>query len=380
LHLKFNALIFDSIFNSPFNISLFMKKLVLSLIACGLVMSAQAQTPKKESIGLVNKISGTWCGPCGTWGWEMAEELITQTSGKALYVGIFVGQDSYGNDKFKNSTGSTLEGPFSTPAFGGVPDFGANAIGRMVSTPEGYVNTTQSKSNIITAINNFAATTPLASPASTMKVTGNTVTANAKVQFWSAATGEYYLAAYLIEDGAMNLQNGQSGTVAHHGVMRGSMSAGMPWGEQIAMGSIPANQTYSKTFTFTVAADANWDKTKFKIYTVIWKKNGSSYEFVNAAKHSAATGIESIASTEDVSIFPNPASDKAILAITAVSAMDINIQVTDVTGRSVYASENKVVKGSNSFDLPISQLTSGVYNVTINSKDGKMNQRLVINR
>lgn len=356
-----------------------MKKIVLAIVACSLGLSLHAQTPEKKSIALVNKLTGTWCPPCGAWGWEMAEELITATQGKALYVGIFVGYPDNGNDKFMNATGNTLSSAFETPDFGGVPDFGANGIGKMVFSQSG-VNTSQSKADIIADVNTFAATTPTASAANIMTVSGNTVSVNAKVQFWSAASGEYYLAAYLIEDGAMNLQASQSGTVSHHGVLRGSMSANMPFGEQIATGSIAANQTYNKTFTFNVT-DATWDKSKFKVYTVIWKKNGSKYDFVNASKNSVATGIAPLANVEAVNVFPNPAVDQATLSFASGSAMDINIQVTDIAGRVVYTAENnKVVKGNNSFSLPVAQWTAGAYNVTISSVDGKMTQRLVVTK
>lgn len=357
-----------------------MKRFVLLLAACGLVLSVQAQTPIKKSIALINKLTGTWCPPCGDWGWTLANELITETEGKALYVGIFVGGAANGNEKFENATGDALEPIFATLNYGGVPDFGANGIGKMV-TVGGGVDDVQSKANIISTVNTFSATVPLASPANVMTISGNTVTVNAKVQFWSATSGEYYLAAYLIEDGAMNLQAGQSGTVAHHGVLRGSMSVNKPFGEQIANGSIAANQSYTKVFTFNVTENT-WDKNKFKVYTVIWKKNGTKYEFVNASKNSVTpTGIAPIVDVQEIAVFPNPASDKATLSITSASSMNIQINITDVVGRSVYTSENnKVIKGTNNFSLPVAQLNAGVYNVTITSQDRRMSQRLVVTK
>lgn len=309
----------------------------------------------------------------------MANALIAETQGKALYVGLFVGQGSNGNDKFKNATSNTLSDAFETPDFGGVPDFGANGVGKMVFNSSG-LSTAQSKAAVLDAVNTFAASVPQASPANIFSISDNTVAVTAKAQFWAAANGEYYLAAYLIEDGALNLQANQSGIVAHHGVMRGSMSA-TAWGEQIANGAVTANQSFSKTFTFNVT-DATWDKTKFKVYTVIWKKNGAKYEFINASENEPTpNGIASIAHVEGLSIFPNPAVDKATLSITAATAMDISIQVTDISGRKVYVSENnKVVKGNNNFELPIARFNNGMYNVTVTSKDGKMNQRLVISK
>src|SRR5690606_8655573 len=130
-----------------------------------------------------------------------------------------------------------------------------------------------------------AATEPLASAASELVIDGNDLTVNAKVQFWLATEGEYYLAAYLIEDGALNLQSGRGkAKVAHHGVLRASM-ANAAWGEKIAEGSIATDATFDKTFEFKVT-DPKWDPKKFKIYNVIWKKVQNKYLFINASVQS----------------------------------------------------------------------------------------------
>jgi hypothetical protein len=354
-----------------------MKKLLLGLVVCSLGVSAHAQTPEKKSIALINKLTATWCHPCGDWGWEMAHDLIAGSEGKGLFMGIYVEPDIENNDKFRNATADEFGQSFATPDYGGVPDFGINGIGEM-DLPGATIP--QFKTALLHIIDSFSITIPVVSPANTMAISGTTITVNAKAQFWSAASGEYYLAAYLIEDGAMNTQAGQTGIVAHHDVLRGSMSANLPFGEQIASGSIAANQTYNKTFTFNIT-DNTWDKAKLKVYTVIWKKNGSKYDFMNASKNAGTTGLAPIANVQGVNIYPNPTGTTATLSISSGAAMNIGIHITDITGRSVYTSENnKVLKGSNNFSLPVAQLNSGVYNVTISSKDGQMNQRLVIQK
>lgn len=355
-----------------------MKKGILAIVLSVLAGAGYAQTPEKKSLALITKLTGTWCGPCGTWGWEVANNLIAATeNGKALYMGAFVGVTANGNKKFKNATADVFNIAFATPEYGGVPDFSVNGIGRMPKT----LSVSGATDTCMAVVNAFNATTPLASPANKMSISGNTVNVTAKAQFWSAGNGEYYLAAYLIEDGALNLQYGQNGTVPHHSVLRGTMSPGKHWGEQIANGAVTANQTFSKTFTFTVT-DAEWDKTKFKVYTVIWKKNGSKYEFVNASKNEpGGTAIQNIAGVEEISVFPNPAARFATLSIKATAAQAFDIQVSDMSGRLVYRKDNnKLSAGDNNFTLPLEGLNAGMYNVTILSKSAGITRRLAVTK
>lgn len=364
-----------------------MKKILLSSLGvAALAFATHAQTPVKKSTGLVHKITATWCGPCGSWGWNLANEIITATEGKALYISLFAsssdgsagGGQTWKNLEFYNNTAATLAQQFTLI---GYPDFGANAITHTAPNFNGStINVAQVKTDVINAINTFSATDPLASPASNMSVSGNTVTVNSKVQFWSAADGEYYLAAYIVEDGAMNAQNGQTaptGQTAHHGVLRASMSTSA-WGDQIATGSIPVNQTYTKTFTFTVT-DTKWDKAKFKIYNVIWKKEGGVYKFINASLGGGgSTAIENLIKAEELTVYPNPADDVLNIDLDAVKSTDVVMTVTNILGQQALSNTATSLKaGSNHQTINTSSLAPGVYFLNIKTEEGNIQKKFV---
>src|SRR5690606_13894736 len=50
-----------------------------------------------------------------------------------------------------------------------------------------------------------------------------------KATFFKATEGDYYLATYLVEEGAVNQQYGQSGLVEHKGVLRVALDS-LDWG------------------------------------------------------------------------------------------------------------------------------------------------------
>lgn len=354
-----------------------MKKNLLMGVFATLCLSVHAQVPKKVSTSLVHKVTATWCGPCGAWGWTLANELIANTKGKALYMNLYASSStSMQNNWFYNSTSLALATQIT---FGGYPDYGNNFINHTAkNSSSSGINTTGIKNDIYAAVNAFAATTPVASSANSMKITGNKIDVDARVKFWSATTGDYYLAAYIIEDGALNLQNSQSGTVAHHDVMRGTMSISA-WGEPIASGSIAANSDYTKAFTFNIT-DTKWDKSKLKIYTVLFKKVGTKYEFVNVSETEAATSISSIAGINNIKIVPNPTKGQnANITIQSSQSQNIAISVVDMMGRTVYSSPtNYVIAGNSNFVIPSYNFASGMYQVMISSEKGTMIEKLSV--
>ncbi|KAA5536881.1 Omp28-related outer membrane protein [Taibaiella lutea] len=348
-----------------------MKKIYLSLLSVGLLASSVlAQTPEKKSMALINKITGVKCYYCGEWGWDMAKEVSEATEGKALFMEVFV---SFGGDNSLASPDAVaLNSAWLSPGWGGIPDFGVNGVG---ITTGSITNAT-----LTGAVNTFDATDPVASPANKMTISGNTMTVNAKAQFWSAASGEYYLAAYMVEDSIVWEQSGPigaSGPVAHHDVLRGSMSTGMSFGEQIANGSVTANQTFDKTFTFNIT-DATWRKSKMSVYTVIWKKNGTKYEFVNASKtNNGTTSIEDVINTASVDIFPNPAMGSLFVSMDVVKSCTATFNICDITGRQLSSTSTMLKQGNNKQTLNTATLTPGLYILNVQTENGTIQKKFV---
>jgi hypothetical protein len=353
-----------------------MKK---SLLLAGLLATAfgaNAQTPVKKSTSMVHKITATWCPPCGGWGWDLANELIAATASKAVYVSLFASSDgSWDNSKFYNQTAHTLANQFTLI---GYPDFGANAITHTGPNFNGStINLAQVKTDVLNAVNTFATTDAVANAASKMTISGNTVTVNANVKFWEATSGEYYLAAYLIEDGALNKQANQNGIVAHHGVLRTSMTEGSAWGVQIANGAIAANHTESRSFTFTVT-NSEWDKSKFKIYNVIWKKEGGLYKFINVSENESTTSINELVNSASVEVYPNPASNAINVSFDAVKSGVAELSITNIIGQQVAGGmRTSLNTGSNFHTLDIANLSKGIYILNIKTGNGSLQRKFV---
>jgi uncharacterized repeat protein (TIGR01451 family) len=84
------------------------------------------------------------------------------------------------------------------------------------------------------------------------------------------------------------------------------------------------------------------------------------------------------AKTSSFTIYPNPASTafKAIINSDATGAA--NMEITDISGKSVFTKEINVVKGIQTLPVDISQLSPGFYFVSFNQNGKSQTQKLVV--
>lgn len=83
------------------------------------------------------------------------------------------------------------------------------------------------------------------------------------------------------------------------------------------------------------------------------------------------SGIKQLTSNSQVNIYPNP--NKGNFVIETVATEKQTVQVFDVNGKLVYS---QIINGNTNIDA--SNLTDGVYNVSILGSEGVVNKRLVI--
>jgi hypothetical protein len=141
-------------------------------------------------------------------------------------------------------------------------------------------NTFAGMNNVIsTNVNNHKNAEVVANTGFNSTITGNEMTIETNTKFFKSAEGEYYLGVYLLEDGIVASQSGPKAgpNAVHDNVLRGGNAS---WGELLTSGSIEANKNFEKTIKITL--DPSWNSSKLSVFTILWKKNGANYDFVNA--------------------------------------------------------------------------------------------------
>ena len=76
-------------------------------------------------------------------------------------------------------------------------------------------------------------------------------------------------------------------------------------------------------------------------------------------------------------LFPNPATDEVILKVESLVNSAAQIFIHDMTGRKVFAKNIEMEIGINSFELNTNELKTGIYNVTLMSKNQVETTRFV---
>ena len=237
----------------------------------------------EQQVPIMYKNTGENCGPCGSWGWDLYSDVSHTNEGKiftwANYssgysTGYFRGQELNSGDPvaqaMQNNFGSS-----------GKPGFFVNGTLKTISPIYISVYTDTINNAITRGLN-----APVQASVAMLPVTwdGDKLTVKAEIKLYENLSGEYYMAAYIVEDKAKGRQSGHSSgsnnnNVEHHYVMRGSMTSDNAWGVKVIDGAVNSGEIFGKTFEATVPSSYN--KDNITVGVVLWKKQGT-YRFVNS--------------------------------------------------------------------------------------------------
>ena len=79
-----------------------------------------------------------------------------------------------------------------------------------------------------------------------------------------------------------------------------------------------------------------------------------------------------------VSVYPNPASEMAIVSLNSAIAEDITVSIYNTIGQLISTQKAKFVQGENKIELNTANFANGIYNIEFQSKSGKLVQKLTV--
>ncbi|PKR79819.1 hypothetical protein CW751_13400 [Brumimicrobium salinarum] len=339
-----------------------MKQIYFSALLMALSISGYSQTVTEQQTALVVKKTATWCNPCGTWGWDLFTDIWDQVGDETAILEMHNSSSSglYSSDA--NAFYGLHEQESSTPVFY------VNTINEVAYSSGGiYPSTT--KTNVINAVNATNAQSPVVNSGFIHSISGTTIDISTKVKFFENTAGEYYLGVYITEDDVQANQSGISGTATHKRIMRASVTANI-YGSLITNGAVSMGDEFTESFSFDL--DASWNTDKIKIFTVIWKKNGSDYTYVNAHQTKGFLSNEKYSKEEiNTKLYPNVSSGDQDIFLEVKGAMNeyVTIEVFNQVGKKINSVFNgKLDSNKDTFKINNSQsLSKGIYFVNITS-------------
>jgi hypothetical protein len=120
-----------------------------------------------------------------------------------------------------------------------------------------------------------------------------------------------------------------------------------------------------------------WRVRPFNEYSTCDSSFGDAFSFNTNA---IASKVETVEGVNYWSVRPNPAnsSDAIFVDVEALQSMDATVNMYGVTGQLISSSKQLFATGNNTIELATSNLTAGLYMVSIETKTGVTTKRLVI--
>lgn len=198
---------------------------------------------------------------CGSFGVPLFDQAITSNGSNIVPIALY---PSFSDTLFSGA-GVNIASTYSVT---GYPDFAAG-----------------SQSNLLTinAINSAISTSlqenPIGNVDGNFGIFGDSIKISLFGKFFTSDSGYYYAAAYLLED---NINLPQAGITdpnfRHNHVLRASTgSSGI--GDQVYSGVVTSSTSFKKEYSIYI--QPNWNTANLKIVAVLWRQNGSLFEFVN---------------------------------------------------------------------------------------------------
>ena len=328
--------------------------------------SGLAQDVPEVQQSLITKITATWCPNCGGWGWTFFDNLYDDNADKAVLIAAH----------YSGELQTSVSSDFAT-------NFGVNYQPFFILGNENQNvsagNAATKRMEIENAVDNNYLSDPIANAGLIVSKNGNSLSVQTKTRFFQNASGDYYLGVYVIEDGVVNYQANQGNDAVHKKVMRASMSDSS-FGELIASGSISADTEFTKEYSIDISS---WNENNLEIATILWKKEGNTYYFVNT---NSTTELSTVGITEiseeivDFDVYPTVTKDVVNISLDIKEEIDdVYLDLIDPTGRVIKSIFNgEAVISKQNFELSKSTVGSnGLYFIMLRSGKAVSTKKVV---
>jgi hypothetical protein len=331
--------------------------------------------------GLIEEFSSSTCPPCASF--------------NAVFDPLAVAQ----NANVPTSNFNVIKYQMNWPAPGNDKSYNAHGQARQLyygvsGIPDHYTNGMPGGAGNLAEIN--ASKTPPAYADITGSFTihnNNTFDVTYSVTPYFTITGNYSVHAAVVQRAFDLDPNDPSQTTTQtHFVF--AMRKMFPNGNGTAVSSTTAGtpitgswmaQPFNVTNITTSSQNLNnfdWWAHPMNGDLVVFLQDNATGEILQSKSIAASwpASVPSIANDTKVLVFPNPATDRAVVSLNMVNSADVNISMTDALGRVVYTNSQSLASGRHDIIVNTSEFAAGLYNVTIKTEKGSLTERLSITK
>lgn len=322
-----------------------------------------------EKTVVIEQATGAWCQYCPD-GSVVLAGILANNPGKTIGVAIHNG------DGMAFTDGNTVNSAYAQ----GYPN---GYVDRVLFSDQPAVGMSRSVWAAKTAerLNDIV---PLLVTGTATYGPGKVITIEMSAKFYSAASGDFRVNAYIVEDsvtgtGSAYNQVNYYNTVAghpyygagnpivgykHRHVLRAML--GGPWGTS---GVIPAtvnkNDVFNKQYTYTVPAGFNPNRLKVVFLVQKYNADPNQRPILNAAEYHLGyvDAIEEQQLNGDLAaLYPNPSEQVTNIEFMLVKSCNVRMEVLNLLGESVSSVDlGTLPVGEHLHQVDVTSLPAGVY-------------------
>jgi hypothetical protein len=309
---------------------------------------------------LITKRTATWCPNCGSYGWTLFRDLLSDNQSNALVVAAHFGSSNLANEASNELT--TALGGFGQPVFFlNSENLGANS---------GNIGTV--RQNAAAAVAGINEVPPVAQTGLLAQATADSLIVQTRTQFFGDLDEESInLSVYLIEPSVFAAQSGQGAMAEHENVLRYSLT-GSAYGETIVEGGAMEGAVIERRYSIAIpeleANDintSNLGNNSLIVAAVLWRGSAGDFEVLNTnqVRESMLTTAPDLQARADFRVFPTPAvSDITVSLVLQQAIPGGRIQLINSNGQRVRTIHSgPLAGGAHHFTMPRLQLPAGAY-------------------
>ena len=217
-------------------------------------------TPEAVKKSLIFKKTATWCPYCGDWGTSYSTD-ITNAHANCQVIAL------HGDSEFESTLGDNIMDALPSS---GWPHFFA-----------GTEDISNSYYELNSAVNSELGKAVEVAMAIEKSPSASSINVRVQSQWLGSIDGEFYIAVYLLENGQIAEQQiaGSSAdpNFVHNNVLRAEAN-NSPFGVPVTING------YGYLLDVNIDLSSSWVAANCYPVAVMWKKNGSSYDFINFVK------------------------------------------------------------------------------------------------
>jgi hypothetical protein len=335
-----------------------------------ITVTTYAATQLAQRKVLYEQFTSTTCGPCASADPSITTFLnnngVNTDPGKVVALKYHMNFPSPGNDAAYTAEGNTRRTYYGVS---GIPNvqLGGNAYdGHPLNLTQATFNTEYDRPSIFS-----------------IDVTGtynNTdVTINVDLtSFVNFTTANTRLHVVLIENELSRTDFSPLPTTSQQ-IFKYVMRKMLPNASGTTLPNMTSGQTQNFNFTHTLSNTLKGDMENVSV--IVFVQNNTTKEVYQAgsAKLSGNVGLTENAIESSMLVYPNPASDFAIVTFNAETDNAV-IEVVNALGQTVYTESLGSINGNHFVQLPTAQLSEGLYFVNVRTSAGSATKRLSVVR